>query len=519
MSPRWLYVLIAAACSSESERKAAPAPAPKDAAMVAVTADAAERAEADDAAPDDDDEPRAAARVLQVDMDGKVTCVRRTDGGVRCWGTQRGGAWSPTPVDVAVDLEAAAIELAGDTLTIVTRAGAVQAGPLHLPAAIVWTEVLGPGDVIDVLDDGDRTYVLTRQGDVRVLDGSAATVLTNVVSLSSRARGQVDALHRDGRVSTIAKRAVSPVKGLTDAEALFGTRCARRRDGAATCWTARGKPAPWKGPGNILDRAVAGGVTCDLTGSGVACAGANEVGQLGTGAGPDRKQPRIVDLPAKPAQLAAGDRSWCAVLESGVLACWGANDGGQLGDGTLIDRPTPLVIGGATSAKPPPPPAGAIPVAGADVAMDWSGIPEGCKRPTTLAAPDDGAPLDVTSAYALPDARGLVVWFADFQLEPGGYRPGYPVTRGAQRAIALVLGKGKGKRSQAIDRGRYRGSDGARRSELLAHHGRSVDRFAADVLVEKVDRTWICGTLLDPDDPKRRTPFAARLKAPRFRTR
>ena len=71
------------------------------------------------------------------------------------------------------------------------------------------------------------------------------------------------------------------------------------------------------------------GTTCDLAGSGVACHGTNEVGQLGTGDGPDRSEPRIVDLPGKAIALAGGDRSWCAVLETGTLTCWGANDGGQ----------------------------------------------------------------------------------------------------------------------------------------------------------------------------------------------
>src|SRR5258705_527721 len=84
------------------------------------------------------------------------------------------------------------------------------------------------------------------------------------------------------------------------------------------------RPRPWTGPGNIIDRATGDHLTCDLASSGVACTGYNDVGQLGTGRGPDRPSPVLVELPAKPVAIAADARSACAVLDSGEIACWGA---------------------------------------------------------------------------------------------------------------------------------------------------------------------------------------------------
>jgi hypothetical protein len=114
------------------------------------------------------------------------------------------------------------------------------------------------------------------------------------------------------------------------------------------------------------------------------------------------------------------------------------------------------------------------------------------------------------SAYAVIGARGAELWFADFQLEPGGYPRGAIVARASQLATVYTLG-GKGK----IDRGRYRGLTGGRTGAVaLATLGAPPTR-TADVLVEKLEGGWLCGTILDPDDARQRTPFAARISKPR----
>ena len=464
-----------------------------------------------------------AAKVVQVVMEDRVTCARRDDGQVRCWGKLAPGTEPvAVPVPVVGGTDVVAIDLADHRLAAVTRDGALYLGRVGIPGPTTLARRVGLDDVIDVRGHGGQTYALTRTGDLRRLAaadapaGEDSVVADNAVAISSHARDALDILLRDGRVEMLGGRKPTAVRGLADAEGLFGLHCAHRRSGPPVCWDARGKLSPWKGARNIVDRLERAGTRCDLASSGVACSGANDAGQLGTGTGPDRADPRVVDLPGKPIGLAGGDRAWCAALDTGALACWGANDGGQLGDGTLDDRPRPIVIPGAATAAPLPDPHGTLAPAGSAVAMDWSGLPAGCTRPREIAAGED-PPIAVASAYALPHAGAWTVWFGDFALEPGGYRPGYPVTRGGQRAVELELRRGGDrKRTQPIDRGRYRDA-GPRRAILFAHHGDARERHPADVLVEKVDKTWICGTLLNPADPKIRTRFAARLATPRFR--
>ena len=512
----WLVVAaLAAACGKHGDT-------PKDAPAIAVTPPAkVDAAAPTDAAGRDAAVPPVAAsppaKVLQVVMEDRVTCARRDDGKVRCWGQQDRGSYTvAVPADVAEVADVVALDLADHTLSAVTREGALWLGHVGLPKPTLLERWNGVADVIDARGHRGETYALTRTGDLHRIEAGAPIVAGNVVAVSARAGDAMDILLRDGQVELLAKGKPTKLRGLTDAETLFGTHCAHRRGGPPVCWDARGKLSPWKGAQTILDRLERSGTTCDLAGSGVACHGTNEVGQLGTGDGPDRSEPRIVDLPGKAIALAGGDRSWCAVLETGTLTCWGANDGGQLGDGTRIDRARPIVVAGAAAAKPPADNRGDEPVAGSSVAMDWSGLPPGCTRPPAIATPD-GVKLTVASGYALVHARALTVWFADFALEPGGYRPGYRVTRGDQRALELELRKGSDRtRTQPIDRGRYRAA-GPRHAALFAHHGDLREQADADVLIEKVDKAWICGTLLDPKDAKLRTPFAARVQPPRFR--
>ena len=452
-------------------------------------------------------------KIAQVELAGPLACARRSDGGVRCWGSATPGAvGSVVPRDVRGAPEAAAIHLAFGQLAIAARSGDVAIGPATSDDGGL--ALVPIGEAIDVrVDAPDRAWVLTRTGDVYRLDGATPSkVLLNVIALSSRERDSTDALHRDGTVTTLTRGKAVPVKGITDAESLFGTRCAHRRSGAAVCWDSKGKTAAWTGPLNTVDRRASDGVTCTLAKSGVACVGRNDAGQLGAGPGDDtdaRSVAKIVPLPGKPVAIAGGGGAWCAVLDGGALACWGANEVGQIGDGTLIDRFTPVVVTGAASATPLVAPArGAEPVAEAPDRMSWADLPKGCTRPSLIPGPP--AIERVVSAYAVSRARATELWFADFELVAGGYRPGFAVARGAQTALVYTLDGAK------LARGRYRTGDRGKSASLQLGTGGSQAAKRADVLVEKVVDGWLCGTLLDPDDAAKRTPFAARITKPRY---
>jgi hypothetical protein len=470
--------LLVAACG-KSEK--APAPKlldaqPADAAVVVV--DAAAKL------PDP-----TTAKILEVVIADRVGCARRSDGRVRCWGSPWDGRGLPvvaSPVELAGLTTAVAIDLGADqTLYVVTEDGGVRRGTLDLRGTTELASLDGIEDVVDVRAYLSVPVVLMRNGNV-FTPASASPILTNAVALKRAANGSIQVLHRDGRVSWFNGKVHSVAK-LDDATALFGDRCAERRSGARVCWDS-GRLKPWAGATNIVDRVAGPRVRCDLTSSGVACSG------------------KILDVPGKPIAIAAGSRSACAVLDRGEVACWGANDGGQLGDGTLVDREKPIVVPGLTTSSPVAPSDGRAKVQEAATAMDWTGLPAGCKRPTALAALDS-----VASAYATISKAGATVWLADFALEPAGYPPPLPPVRGMQRALEIVLGNGR----KPVDRGRY-GAGKPRTAKLTIHAAERTPETvgSVDLVVELVDKAWICGQLLGATGFAQRQPFAARVSRP-----
>lgn len=77
----------------------------------------------------------------------------------------------------------------------------------------------------------------------------------------------------------------------------------------------------------------------------VRCWGGNASGQLGDGTTTRRVRPGAPVVLGEPAtDIASGDLSNCAILQSGAMVCWGSNREGQLGDGTLQDRLTPVRV-------------------------------------------------------------------------------------------------------------------------------------------------------------------------------
>ena len=240
-----------------------------------------------------------------------------------------------------------------------------------------------------VRSTGERFDTLPDAIDVRLL-GDTPVGADPAAAISRRRRSRrpsmpsasrAGACSRCIRTTASACSAVEPRWSRRTSRRSSALGCGRHRGGGIVCWDSRGKPQKWTGPANIIERVAGDHVSCDLTSSGVACTGYNDVGQLGTGRGPDRTSPVLVDLPGKPVSIAAADRSACAVLDSGELACWGGNDVGQLGDGTRIDRPQPIVVPGVTSEKPYPPDDGLSRVAAVFYGMSWMDLPAACKQP------------------------------------------------------------------------------------------------------------------------------------------
>jgi len=102
------------------------------------------------------------------------------------------------------------------------------------------------------------------------------------------------------------------------------------------------------GAGQVGEIFVSYGNTCALLeGGGVACWGANELGQLGDGSTTDRATPvEVAGLAGAAVAVSGGLAHACALLEDGGVACWGQNYYGQLGDGSTTDSLTPVQVQG-----------------------------------------------------------------------------------------------------------------------------------------------------------------------------
>ncbi|MGE0868196.1 MAG: RCC1 domain-containing protein [Kofleriaceae bacterium] len=492
------------ACSNaERTQPASPPPIPADATLVAVDARVAIDAPA---APP--------AKVLQVVVRGRTACARRSDGKVRCWGRPWTGTNGPiAAVPVELDIPSAAdIDLATDgTLYVVTTEGTVLTGTFGVADTFAASPIEGAGEAIDVTVSERRPFVITRTGKLFELAShrfKRVPGLLDVIALAAQDDATA-ALLREGQVSRRFSREAL-VRGLTDATALVGARCAKRRDGAIACWADDGRPRPWTGAANIIDRAQGRGFSCDLMSSGVACLG------------PDSKTPNSVTLPASPVALSAGDRSACAVLENGEVACWGANNAGQLGDGTLIDRDVPVIVAGLTSARPASPAKEPLAAQQATAAMDWADLPSGCTRPSAIALDATAPFVTPVSAYAYARSDKLEIMLADFQLEPTLARRADPPTRGHQRVLSIELHRGSRRTTAAIDRGVYAGGSevrgSSRSADLTTYDGDATSsprprRLAVEIT--HIDKAWICGRLGIAGATIKLQPFAARVAAAR----
>jgi serine/threonine protein kinase/alpha-tubulin suppressor-like RCC1 family protein len=94
---------------------------------------------------------------------------------------------------------------------------------------------------------------------------------------------------------------------------------------------------------------AAGGThTCLIASNGTTyCWGANNAGQLGTGATQTRATPAEVSGTARFSSIAPGLSHTCALTARGSLYCWGNNESGQLGDGSHSGHDTPARVAGS----------------------------------------------------------------------------------------------------------------------------------------------------------------------------
>jgi alpha-tubulin suppressor-like RCC1 family protein len=250
------------------------------------------------------------------------TCMLRSDGTIRCWGSNAfGQIGNGTLVDQALPVNVL-VAPAGPPFD---RALAVSCGVENSTCA---------------LRDDHTAWCWGENANGQLGDGTLVDAAT-----------PVQVMAQDGVALT------------NIAEIVMGEQhaCARMMDGTLQCWGLNSSGQ--LGDGTTTTRAypvevlTAGGspfVAADLTISvatmcawdpigGLFCWGGNADGEVGDGSLMDRSLPVAIGV-SPTTSAAMGWRTGCASVADGTAYCWGYGLDGSLGDGTFVSRPQPGAV-------------------------------------------------------------------------------------------------------------------------------------------------------------------------------
>ena len=310
-------------------------------------------------------------QVAQVSLGDLYTCAIKVDKTLWCWGNNVAGQLgdgltdnSLVPVqNTAIGNDVAEVS-AGDLLTCARKGNGT-----------VWC--WGAGYL------GDGTYgQRTTPGQVTALGNTVAQVSTGGSSVCARKADGTLWCWGDNEFGIIGDgttvERLTPVQvatlGNTVAEVSVGDvfACARKTDGNVWCWGTNDHgqlgdgstsdhftPAVIIGLGKPAIQISANGRhACALRNDNqLGCWGSNFNGEVGDGTIIDRPLPEKVSvLPNNVVEVSAGvNHTTCARMADGRVACWGLNSAGQLGDGTTVERRVPVqAIGPYAQAVPVP---------------------------------------------------------------------------------------------------------------------------------------------------------------------
>lgn len=290
------------------------------------------------------------------------SCAVRSDGIVKCWGSDSDGQLGngtasgeqSTPVDV---------------LALEGSVSAISAGDSHSCALLSDRTVKcwgrgADGQLGNGSNDSKSAAVSVAELDsvVAIASGGAH----NCALLSDHTvrcwgwgiYGQLG----DGRGTTSA----TPVRveGLdADATAIAaGGRhtCAILANGGIKCWgsgiygqlgdgATNNQSVPVNVStlgGSAVEIVAAGFHTCSrLTAGAVKCWGSGTDGELGNGGSETHTTPvTVTGIDGATTVIAAGERHNCALLDDGGVKCWGSGTNGQLGNGRFDDQTVPVTV-------------------------------------------------------------------------------------------------------------------------------------------------------------------------------
>ena len=300
--------------------------------------------------------------VVSIVAGSGFSCARKSDGTVRCWGTNQFGQLGDdtktgprfTPVAVSGLVDATKL-VAGATHACALRAvgtlvcwggnGQGQLGTGNTTDRDVPTPVVAMANVTEIAA-GLRFTCAARTPGTAFCWGANNVGQLGIGSTSANSLLPVEAL------STLALREIAA--GETHA-------CHSRSAGQTFCWGGNSAGQTGVGavsasqsqPQNVrglasLELAAGRKHTCALAANDVVrCWGDNALGQLGNAGTAAALQPAVViglagSVSAR--RIAAGTNHSCATRADGALACWGRNDSSAIGDGTTTDRLLPTAV-------------------------------------------------------------------------------------------------------------------------------------------------------------------------------
>jgi alpha-tubulin suppressor-like RCC1 family protein len=317
--------------------------------------------------------------IQEVAMGTAHTCVRPSDGPVRCWGGNNRGQLGdgtvlqrlqPSPV-VGSWQSARTLVARGDSTCVIgdpTSAldpRGVGSAPLHCWGHNNFGQ-LGVGGLVDPLSpvlvtsasDSVTSIGLGGSHACLAYGGTGFRLCSGSNTAGQACRG--DLVQRDLFLGCDA-----PLAQVASVRSGSTFSCALTAIGAVQCWGSNvfgqlgngggpvsANPVPVAGLGAGVVEIVAGReFACARLGTGaVQCWGRGNFGQLGNGGTADALTPTpVTGLASGVIALAAGDNFACAQLDTGAVRCWGRNLRGQLGDGTNTDRLTPIPVSGLNS--------------------------------------------------------------------------------------------------------------------------------------------------------------------------
>ena len=309
--------------------------------------------------------------VRTLSLGDAFSCALRTDDSLWCWGDSsfgqiaRADGQYPTASQIASGVSAVST---GDAHTCLL----LTSGPLRCVGYALFGQLgrgledppLGSASIQDVvgLQSGVSGIGLGRNHSCATLQSGG------LLCWGNNEQGQIGS-----GSSALRFNLPQPVGGLSGIQQQvvggFDFSCALDADGGVACWGANGVGQVGSGletqihplptavqslPGPVQALSAGYQHVCALSiENRVLCWGDNRFGQIGDGSVGLLQQASPVEVAglSDAQSIAAGSAHTCATTAAGAVRCWGANAEGQLGDGSTTRRLAPVAVSGLGSGQ------------------------------------------------------------------------------------------------------------------------------------------------------------------------